>query len=217
VFLRFMLNLPVAMNYLLALLLWMGIGLWGPLSMLDQQQVTIDSPKAGQALQGQVAIRGTTQVDGFQSYEISFSYQHDTTNTWFPVALGKDAVKEGELATWDTTTISDGLYKLKVVVYLRDGRAVQTVVGNLRVRNYTPIETSTPAPAVTVDLSTAQFATAQDYVPGGLVTPSPLAENPARVTDLDLGVSLVRGGMVALVLFIVIGLYLGLRTLFRRR
>lgn len=187
-----------------------------PLRALPQQQTSIDSPRPGEALQGQVVIKGTTQVDGFQSYDISFGYQHDTTSTWFPIAQGKEALKDGALATWDTTTISDGVYKLRVVVYLSDGRAVQSVVSGLRVRNYTPVETSTPAPASALGSGTAAVETLVDYVPAGL-TATPLSENPAQVSDADLGSSLVKGGILALGLFIVLGLYLGARTLFRRR
>jgi hypothetical protein len=184
----------------------------GPLSP-TAQQVLVASPLPGDALQGQVVINGTTDLEGFQSYEVSFAYQQDATSTWFPLYNGKEAVKEGALATWDTTTISDGIYRLRVMVFLSDGRAVQTVVSGLRVRNYTAIETATPAPEGTMDGQLTPIT--GDYVPAGAAL-TPVADNPAQVSGTDLGGSLALGGLIALGLFILIGLYLVVRALFRR-
>ena len=187
------------------------IGIFRP----ADQQASIDSPKQGEALQGQVVVNGTTQMDGFQSYEVSFSYQHDATNTWFPISESKVGVKAGSLATWDTTTITDGTYRLRVKVYLTGGRAVQSMVTGLRVRNYTPIETATPAPVSASGTQTPSTLEAVDYTAGG-TTLTPMAENPVKIGGGDLGISLIKGGMVALLLFVVLGLYLSVRALFRR-
>lgn len=178
-----------------------------------QQQVSIDSPRPGDALQGQVNITGTTAVEGFQAYEVAFAYQQDTTNTWFPLAQGKDAISSDTLATWDTTTITDGMYRVRVMVYLSDGRALQTVVSGLRVRNYTPVETATPAPAATAEGQAT--SPAGDYLPDRS-TPTLETSNPLRINDADLGSSLAMGGLVALGLFVLLGIYLALRALFRR-
>jgi len=185
---------------------------FGPLRP-TAQQVVVDSPRPGEALQGQVVINGTTDLENFQSYEVSFAYQQDSTNTWFPLFSGKELVREGALATWDTTTISDGTYRLRVMVFLSDGRAVQTVVSGLRVRNYTAVETTTPAPEATLQGMATE--TPADYIPAG-TTLTPSAGNPAQVNSNDLGGSLALGGLVALGLFVLIGLYLAARALFRR-
>jgi hypothetical protein len=206
-----MLNLPVAMIRIL-LAFWGIFFLSGPLNPLAQQ-VVVDSPRPGDALQGQVVINGTTDLEGFQSYEVSFAYQQDATSTWFPLYSGKEAVKEGALATWDTTIISDGTYRLRVMVFLGDGRAVQTVVSGLRVRNYTAVETTTPAPERTLEGQSTSVT--GDYVPEGAAL-SPTANNPAQIRGTDLGSSLALGGLVALGLFVLIGLYLAVRALFRR-
>ncbi len=190
-------------------------GLFLITSLLSQsaQQVLIDSPQPGEALQGQVVVNGTTDLEGFQSYEVSFAYQADATSTWFPLYSGSTPVKEGALATWDTTTISDGVYRLRVMVYLSDGRAVQTVVSGLRVRNYTAIETVTPAPEAA--LESQPTAVTSDYVPDA-IEPTQAVDNPAQVSGTDLGGSLALGGLIALGLFVLIGLYLAVRALFRR-
>jgi hypothetical protein len=209
-----MLNLSVGMNQyasILVAVISLLIGIFQPL----EQQVMIDSPKQGEAVQGQVIVTGTTQLENFQSYDVSFSYQHDSTNTWFPITESKEGVKAGNLASWDTTTITDGTYRLRIKVYLTDGRAVQTIVTGLRVRNYTPIETATPAPVILIGTGTPVPQEVVDYTAGG-TTLTPIGENPVKINREELGGSLIRGGMIALLLFISLGFYLGLRALIRR-
>ena len=194
------------------IVLFFSLLLSGPFR-LPAQQVVVDTPAQGEAVQGQVAVVGYTDVEGFQSYEVSFAYQKDETNTWFPIGAGEQVVRGATLATWDTTTMSDGIYRLRVKVFLSDGRTLETVVSGIRVRNYSPVETSTPAP----ENSSAGAALTQsvDYLPSGQI-PTALSANPADVTTFDLGSSLVKGGLVAMALFICLGIYLGIRAIFRR-
>jgi hypothetical protein len=180
------------------------------------QQVVVDSPRPGEAVQGQVVLTGNTDIEGFQSYEISFAYMKDDTNTWFFIGKGDQVIRGGPLATWDTTTISDGSYRLRVRVFLKDGRGIETVIPGLRVRNYTPVETSTPEPVREEGSAATKGPLNADYVPAGQ-TPTPLENNPIQVTTTNLGDSLVKGGLVAMVLFIGLGFYLGIRTLFRHK
>ncbi len=209
-----MLNLIVGMNKLFFTLV-LAISLLSSSLQAADQQVTIDSPKPGEALQGNVEIKGTTQMDGFQSYQVSFSYQHDSTYTWFPISEGKDPVKEGNLATWDTTTITDGTYRLRVKVFLKDGRTMQALVTGLRVRNYTAIETSTPAPPSESGTESVSTPEPGDYAPSG-ATLTPQGGNPVSIDKSNLADSLLKGGIAAMVLFILLGVYFAIRTLFRR-
>ena len=185
----------------------------GPFGLLAQQ-VVVDSPRAGEALQGRVTITGTTDIEGLQSYDVSFAYQKDQTNTWFAIAQGDQVLRNATLATWDTTTITDGTYKLRIRTFLADGRVLETFVMGLRVRNYTPVETSTPERKAGAETGATPSLPA-DFTPVG-ATPTAPPENPAKVTSTMLGDSLVRGGLVALGLFIILFIYVGLRGLFRR-
>ena len=210
-----MLNLTVAM-YRTILLIFLFFTL--PWRLPPQQSapgVVIDSPKPGEALQGKVAIQGSVPAEGFESYEVSFSYQRDTTNTWFLIEQGKDAVSGGTLANWDTTTIADGTYRIRVSAVLKGGKGVQTMVTGLRVRNYTTVETSTPAPVTAEGTPNPATPAPADYKPA-LKTGTPVGANPAEVSSQDLSSSLMMGGMVAMGLFVLLGLYLGVRGLFRR-
>lgn len=191
------------------LVFWLG----GSLNLLGQQ-VLIDSPRPGEALQGRVSIIGTTDIEGIKSFEISFAYQRDDTNTWFLIGQGEGVFRGQTLAVWDTTTISDGIYRLRIRAFLNDGRTLESVITGLRVRNYTPIETNTPEPARTNSPGEVT-PRPTDYLPMKL-TSTVEVERDLQVTTSMLGNSLVRGGFMALVIFIVLAVYLGLRSLFRR-
>jgi hypothetical protein len=180
--------------------------------------VRILAPQPGEALQGLVLITGATQTDGFQSAEVSFGYQSDPTNTWFLLQQSRTAVEEGDLAQWDTSTISDGIYRLRVQVFLSDGRVLEALAEGLRVRNYTPVETSTPAPAEPVVAAvqpTATYTPLPDFAPL-LRTPQALPTNPARLLPSDLRTSLMTGSGVVVGALLLAGIYAGLKAIFRR-
>ena len=165
------------------------------------------SPRQGNALQGVVTITGTSAVAGFLSSEVAFSYAGDTTGTWFLIAASSQPLDSATLATWDTTTITDGNYSLRLRVILTDGSHLDVTVLDLRVRNYTLVETPTPAPT---ELQPTPTPTATQ-TPTPFPTPTPLSRNPAILTPVDVSVSIIYGGVGAVAFLIVFGLYLRLR------
>jgi hypothetical protein len=178
-------------------------------SLLCVQPVVITSPKAGEALQGQVMVTGTSSMDGFQSAEVAFSYADNPTGTWFLIQSSDQAVTEGELAAWDTTALTDGNYTLRLLVTLQDGSQVQTTVTGLRVRNYTPVETETPTrvpPTLQPTLTATAVMTDTPYP-----TPTPLPPNPAALTVSNIYTSLGIGALTIALLFVLFGLLLWLR------
>jgi hypothetical protein len=179
------------------------------------QQVIVDTPRPGEAVQGQVTIAGNVDLEGFQSYEVSFAYQRDDTNTWFLIGKGDQIVRGGTLATWDTTTITDGQYRIRVRVYLSEGRMAETIVQQVRVRNYTPIETSTPVPQGAVG-SQKTITAPGDYTPSGVKGQDTVPANPLEISSDKLQHSFLLGGIVAIGLFILLGGYFLLQVLFRK-
>jgi hypothetical protein len=150
----------------------------------------------------------------FQSAEVSFSYEGDAGNTWYLIQQSSDPVKDGTLAVWDTSTIADGSYRLRVSVILSDNRTAEVVIPNLRVRNYSTVETATPGlPADLTEQPTQIKPTSTVAV---YVTPTSLPDNPVQVTSLKLAFSLVQGAAFAVVCFILLGIYLALRAIRRR-
>ena len=172
-----------------------------------QSGLAVNTPRQGEALQGVVTVKGTSDMTGFLSSEIAFAYAGDPTGTWFLIAASSQPVEDGTLATWDTTTITDGDYVLRLRVYLTDGTNLDVTVANLRVRNYTPVETPTPAPTAlqaTLVLTATPMATP-------FPTPTALPRNPAALTPADISTSIVWGGLAAVLLLLVLGVYLWLR------
>ena len=173
-----MIDLQIAMKRLLALFLLIAF-LPHPVQAQEETQLDISSPTEGQIVQGVVVVSGSVTVLGFSSYELSFSYNDDPTQTWFVLATSSLPVFESELGTWDTTTLTDGNYNLRLRVFLLDGTVQETTVSGLRVRNYTPVPTatftSTPTAIVQFAPPTAQLIMpAAATVTPSLPTPTPL-------------------------------------------
>jgi hypothetical protein len=194
---------------ILACSLFFGMVLASPVLARNAQfgDPVIVVPRPGDVLQGVVTIIGTTDVTGFVSDEVSFTYADDPTGTWFLIAMNSQPVFNDTLATWDTTVITDGDYVLRLRVYLTDGSSREALVSGLRVRNYTPVETPTPIPPAqeathlpTVTPTTTPFP-----------TPTILPRNPATLAPTDVSASLLYGGLVAILTFVIIGFYFWLR------
>ena len=188
-----------------------------------QEGVRFISPLPGQALQGSVLIAGNTVVDGFQSAELSFSYANDSTDTWFLIQEYSAPVSDNALALWDTSTISDGNYRLRLAVTKSDGSQESALVPGLRVRNYTPIETDTPAPVPPAATPLPQETRPASATPIPtqtptriLSTPTPLPPNPAVLSTQQVFASIFKGILATLGLFALGGLYQAARSLRRR-
>jgi len=195
-------------------LTWLAL----PSVMAASPQVAVVSPRPGEALQGVVTITGASAVAGFVSMEVAFAYSSDPGRTWFLIQESQQPVTGGALATWDTTTITDGDYDLRLLVSLKDGAQQQVVVKGLRVRNYTPVEASSPTltPLVSATPRPTLVPTCTATITLIPPTATPLPPNPAQFTRVDYLASLVQGGAIALLLFLALGIYLEAKTLLRR-
>lgn len=173
----------------------------------------ITSPADGQTLQGQVTVKGTTDIPNFSSAELAFAYSPDPTDTWFTIQTASLPVVDGVLASWDTTAITDGDYVLRLRVDLQDGSTSDTVI-TVHIRNYTPVPTPSPAvtptspPVVQVPTPIIILASATPTVLPAVVlpTPSALLPNPAGVTPGELFSGFWRGALLVGLLVLVFGL-----------
>ena len=176
-------------------------------------QPTIIEPQPGQAIQGKVNITGSTNIVGFQMAEIDFAYTNNPTNTWFLIQQVDEPVMDGLIGQWDTTTISDGVYDLRITVYIEDGVQTVTIISGLRVRNYTPIETNTPTLTSTPQPGDTPDPTSTPSPTSTLVPPTntPLPKNPAQLSNSDLSRSLGIGALLTFGSFLLIGFYIVIR------
>jgi hypothetical protein len=182
----------------------------------DETELVITSPETGQVIQGLTIVAGTVTVLGFSSYELSFAYQDDPTGTWFTLQNSSLPIFEGELGTWDTSTLTDGDYTLRLRVFLLDGSVQETTVSDLRVRNYTPVPTPTVTETATVFaqlvLPTVQLlATAPATATASHPTPTPFPPNPAGLEVSSISNAVGRGAILTLLLIFGVGLILRLR------
>lgn len=196
---------------LISMLAWILPPAFRAVPHFQEPQVEIDAPLEGDALQGVVSIVGATDLPGFRAVEIAFAYQADPTGTWFLIQQGLKAVHRDVLTTWDTTTITDGEYRLRVRVMLDDGKAQEVIVSGLRVRNYTPVEASTPEARANQALPTATPTPWQDFqVTPRAIKPDPT--NPVELRESDLRSSVFTGVGAVLAALLIAGIYLGIRA-----
>lgn len=128
----------------------------------------ISSPVDGQAIQGLFTIEGSASHPFFESYDLAFAYQNDPTQTWFMIADPvTQPVANGPLALWDTSGLTDGNYRLRLRVFLNNGNILPVIIENVRVRNYSAVETSPPGAA-------PALATSTPVVPTPTPRPTPL-------------------------------------------
>ena len=181
---------------------------------------TINSPFSGQEVHGAVVIRRDTHLDGFNSYEVDFAYSADATQTWFLIQESTRPILDGVLAVWDTTSIADGDYNLRLMITRTDGEPVEITVSHLRVRNYTPIATHAPTPSLS-KVSTAQDIPTLSVTPQAtsipIVTrfssmPTPLPTNPAEISNLQAALTISKGAVISIGFFAVLVVYVGIRT-----
>ena len=202
---------PILLAFSLVLIL-----LPQPVSAQERADLAITSPEAGRIVQGLVIVSGTVTVLGFSSYELSFAYVDDPTGTWFTLQNSSQPVFEGELGAWDTTTLTDGDYSLRLQAFLLDGSVQETTVTDLHVRNYTAVPTLTPTAtatafaqilAPTAQLLAPEIATVTPSHP----TPTPFPPNPAGLEVASIPWALGRGAILAFLLILGVGLILRLR------
>ena len=180
------------------------------------------SPSAGQILRGQVSITGTTDIPNFASAELDFAYASDATGTWFLIQTFSQPIANSVIATWDTASISDGGYILRLRVTLQDG-SFQDATVKITVQNAAPLPTliSTLAPTVaytstftpqpSILTSTPIFvavASATPTSPPIFPTPTALPSNPVEVQTNEIYAGIQRGALVIVGLFIFFGLLL---------
>jgi hypothetical protein len=189
--------------------LFLGMVLAPPVLRRNAQigDPVIVAPRPGDVLQGVVSITGSSDVTGFVSAEVSFTYADDPTGTWFLITMNSQPVTNDKLATWDTTVITDGDYVLRLRVYLTDGSFRDISVSSLRVRNYTPVETPTPIPVAPEATPFPTVTPTSTPFP----TPTALPRNPATLAPMDVSTSILYGGLTAILIFVIIGIYLWLR------
>jgi hypothetical protein len=131
-------------------------------------------PAEGDTLSGSVQITGTVEHHEFASYQLDFATA-DQPDDWLSIqGATSQKVTEGVLGLWDTSSLPNGVYRLRLLVNLRSGDTFETVVESLEVDNTRPTDVPTVAPPPT------ERPTLPPPTPGP--SPTPVIWQPPTVT-----------------------------------
>ncbi len=186
------------------------------LALQDAAPAAITSPAPGEILRGQVNIIGSTNVPDFVSAQLDFSYASNPTGTWFGLQAFSQPVTDSALAVWNTASISDGDYILRLRVNFLDNTS-QEITVPVSIQNDVPFSTATVVATSTPNTVEVQFPTpfllAASPTPTAPPRPTPTAlpTNPASLAQTAIYASLGRGALVIISLFILCGLIIRLR------
>jgi hypothetical protein len=108
----------------------------------------ITSPTAGASVRGVVSIEGTATDAQFWKYELHYNPVPGNEALWTAITGSPftTAVVEDELGVWDTATVADGTYGLRLRVVRTDGNFEDSVVAGIQVVNTQPEVVPTEVP-----------------------------------------------------------------------
>ena len=116
------------------------------LAAQDSPPIAITSPASGEILRGEITIIGSTDVPNFASAQLDFKYASDDGDSWFPLAALSQPALDSPLYLWNTASITDGDYILRLRVTLTDGTFHEATVP-ITIQNDAPILTQLPHPS----------------------------------------------------------------------
>jgi PKD repeat protein len=125
--------------------------------------IVILSPIPGNVVAGNIQVLGAAIHPQFLQYQLEFGPDPNPGNLWYPATgIVQSPILNGLLGIWNTTSVQDGIYQLRLRITLRDGSNLATVVNNIRVQNQAP----TPVPSNTPNIPRPIAAFTQDRALG---------------------------------------------------
>lgn len=96
-------------------------------------QIMITSPEPGTDVRGIVSITGTVDVPnfGFYKYEVA----PVGTQSWATISASREPVKDNRLGEWNTSSLTNGDYFLRLVITDNVGGTLEPCVIAVRVLN----------------------------------------------------------------------------------
>jgi hypothetical protein len=165
----------------------------------------ITSPVQGQPISGVVTIQGTAFHPAFKAYGVSFAYDPNPTDTWFPIGERVTTpVSDGRLAVWDTSGLTPGTYQLRLTVYVEEGKTIETDVGGLLIGRQPTLGAS----------SSGTLATSSPSAPTPIGPPpaSQPSESATQVTPWATLLQVLKvGALSASAALALLGIYAALR------
>jgi hypothetical protein len=225
----------------LIVLLLSGVSIWQAAAAPPEQQADlafISFPGDNEVVRGVISITGSAAHPAFDRFQVSYAREPVAgNNAWVAVGIERqDPVINGELAIWDTTTVPDGSYSLRLRVIRRDGNYSEIETNQVVVANAVPTETptlegpqETPTPTITptsipptltviVEQPVVDTATPRALVLAGeLPTPRPTSEGSLPIPDVIIDTAPIKsgclwGGGAILLVFLFFGFLSAIRV-----
>lgn len=146
-----------------------------------QDLAVLETPTEGASVQGQVQVIGSADHPAFEFYVIDVAPVG--TEAWQFLGDGRTAVLSGRLATWDTVTLPDGSYSLRLRVVRVDGNYSESFIRQVQVSNIAPIATNTPSITQSTTLPTVNSPQLPDLPEIATFTPIPPTPTPTVLVD----------------------------------
>lgn len=158
-----------------------------PPALFAQGQAEIISPRPNAVVRDTVSVQGTALHPDFWKYEVWFAPGlNPRDDQWALVLLQETQVQPGgQLALWNSATVPDGAYSLRLRVVRRDGNYDEVVIQPVNVANAEPEPTATAAQSPTPEVTATPVPTL-----------GPAGETPAPVATLAPGTTAVPGATI---------------------
>ena len=133
--------LPSAMRKHLLLVLMLAAFFAVGYIDIQAQSSGIFYPPETEVVRGTVEISGTADHPDFWKYELAAA--PFGTQNWFNITVSETPVRNGVLGNWDTRTVSDGTFTLRLRVVRRVGNYDEFTTQRVLVGNALPSPTPT--------------------------------------------------------------------------
>ncbi len=179
----------------LVVLMLAALAAASPPRVLDCRYVAFTAPLPGATVSGPVEVRGRALILDFQFYKVEYSLPGRDEWTIIGTDVVRQPVENGRLVLWQTTTVPDGSYRLRLRVVDLTGNYCEAILSPLTVMNVratappptptdTPVLTAVPpGPTLTLPPTVAVEVPPVRNTPGALPTRgSPFAPSSSDVT-----------------------------------
>ena len=96
-------------------------------------QIMITAPEPGTAVNGTVKITGTANVPNFGFFK--YEYAPRGSQNWATISAKREPVTNGDIGDWNTTSLTNGDYFLRLVITDNVGVSLEPCVIAVRVAN----------------------------------------------------------------------------------
>jgi hypothetical protein len=97
------------------------------------EKIMITAPGPGDDVSGTVDITGTANIPNFGFYKYEIALQG--SQNWATISAGRDPKVDASLGSWNTTSLTNGEYFLRLVITDNVGMALEPCVIAVRVVN----------------------------------------------------------------------------------